>query len=57
MSSDEETELRDKRDSENEDVVAHRYVSDEPGEEDLEGKRKRKESEEPQSDDFGKRKR
>jgi len=54
MSSNEETD-RDKREPEAEDVVAHRYVADEAGEDDPE-KRKKRQSEEPEGDDFGKRK-
>ena len=55
MSSNEETE-RDKREPEAEDVVAHRYVADEAGEDDPE-KRKKRQSEAPDGDDSGKRKR
>lgn len=55
MSSDEKTEPRD------EDVVAHRYVTEEPGDDDPERKRKRKQSEDPEGiedaegDEFGRR--
>ena len=55
MLSNEENE-REKRDLEAEDVVAHRYVTDEAGEDDPE-KRKKRQSEEPEGDDLGKRKR
>lgn len=55
MSAKEDTE-RDKREPEAEDVVAHRYVSDEAGEDDPE-KRKKRMSEEPEGDELGKRKR
>ena len=56
MSSNEQTDLREKREPADEDVVAHRYMTDEPGEEDPE-KRKKRESEAPEGDEFGKRKR
>ncbi len=56
MSSNEETD-RDKREPEAEDVVAHRYVADEAGEDDPEKRKKRHQSESPEGDDFGKRKR
>jgi len=55
MSANEETD-RAKREPEAEDVVAHRYVADEAGEDDPEKKRKKKQSEEPEGDEFGKRK-
>jgi hypothetical protein len=47
---------RDESESTEDDVVAHRYVSDAPDEDDPEKKRKRKMSDEPGEDDFGKRK-
>ena len=56
MSSNEDTD-RDKREPEAEDVVAHRYVADEAGEDDPEKRKKRHQSESPEGDDFGKRKR
>jgi len=56
MSSNEETD-RDKREPEAEDVIAHAYVADEAGEDDLAAKKKKKrQSEAPEGDDFGKRK-
>jgi len=55
MSSNEETD-RDKREPEAEDVIAHAYVADEAGEDDLAAKKKKRQSEAPEGDDFGKRK-
>ena len=55
MSPKEDTD-RTKREPEDEDVVAHRYFTDEPGEDDPE-KRKKRLSEESEDDEFGKRKR
>jgi hypothetical protein len=56
MSSDEKTEPRDEPESKVEDVLAHRYVAEEPGDDDPERKRKRKQAEEAESDEFGRRK-
>ena len=56
MSANEENE-RDKREPEAEDVVAHKYVADEAGEDDPEKRKKRHESEAPDGDEFGKRNR
>jgi hypothetical protein len=56
MSSEEKIETRDE--SEGNDVEAHKYVMDEPGGDDPERKRKRKQYEEPadpEGGDFGKR--
>jgi len=55
MSSDEKTEPRDETESTDEEVVAHGYVPDEPGEDDPERKRKRKLSEDAAGDDFGRK--
>jgi hypothetical protein len=58
MSSDEKTDLRDENEAGDEDVEAHRYVVDEPGEDDLRGmkmKMKKRGPEELGGDDFGKR--
>jgi len=57
MSSDEQTDLRDENEAGDEDVEAHRYVVEEPGEDDLRGMKMRMKtrgSEEP-GDDVGKR--
>lgn len=56
MSSDEQIESRDE--SKTDDVEAHKYVTEAPGDDDPERKRKRKQYEEPadpDGDDFGKR--
>ena len=53
MSADEKIETRDESD-----VEAHRYVTEEPGDDDPERTRKRKQYEEPadsEGDDLGKR--
>lgn len=55
MSFDEKTEPRDETESTDEDVVAHGYVADEPGEDDPERKRKRKQFEEIEGDDPGRK--
>lgn len=55
MSSDDETEPRKKQDSEDADVIAHRYVADEAAEDDPLRKRKRKQSEEAETDEFGRK--
>lgn len=57
MSADEQTDLRDKPEGEEEDVVAHRYVANEAAEDDPERKRKRKrkQSEESEGDDLGRK--
>jgi hypothetical protein len=56
MSSDEKIETRDE--SESTDVEAHKYVMDQPGGDDPERKRKRKQYEEPvdpEGEDFGRK--
>ena len=53
MSADEKIETRDESD-----VEAHKYVTEAPGDDDHERKRKRKQYDEhtdPEGDDFGKR--
>jgi hypothetical protein len=54
MSSDEQTDARDRKDRDDEDVEAHQYVADDAQEDDPLRKRKRKQADEPESDEFGK---
>jgi hypothetical protein len=54
--SDEQARKRDESESTNDDdVVAHGFVSDEPGEDDPERKRKRKQSEDADTDELGRK--
>jgi hypothetical protein len=60
MSSDEQNDFRDEPEAEDEDVEAHRFVAEEPGDDDLEKRKmkmrmKTQGSEELGGDDFGKR--
>jgi hypothetical protein len=55
MSSDEKTEPRDETESADDEVVAHGYVSDEPGEDEPERKRKRKQAEDAAGDELGRK--
>lgn len=55
MSSDEKTETADKTATTDADVEAHGYAPDEPGEDDPERKRKRKQSEDAAGDELGRK--
>jgi hypothetical protein len=55
MSSDDKTDPRKKQDSEDADVMAHRYMADEAADDDPLRKRKRKRSEEAEADEFGRK--
>jgi hypothetical protein len=53
--SDEQARKRAESENNDEDVIAHSFVIEEPGEDDPERKRKRKQAEDAESDELGRK--